>query len=502
MIKVLLADDNRFALEHVAGLVDWKKLGYSLVGMASDGLDAWTQFCRYAPDVVIADVQMPGIDGRELARKIRETKPETVIIFLSSYDEFDYARAAIDLSVQDYILKQELDEQMMTEKLAEIKNLFEAKEAKRDKIRKNYLKQCFRTPPDELDEEVYEDIFPETYGVFFVEQDHVPEEITGFSGRGTGEADAGAVTETLKRNVMGLEYCVRTEPYRFICLCGRENLDRTVLEAKSALKDLWPATFSVIVLGEKTVLQCRRELEDEAYVFRQRYFDGNGVVLYADLCERPAAVYMDVQNRQWIQWRQRLKDSDQEQFPLLLDQIFRPVISGCDYDQFTYAVEQTCKVLEERSQKLPDPFSLYGEEMGGLTSARSILRWLKEKGAELLEAERSQQGADSEEIAKAMGYVYRGYTNPMLSVEEIAEYVGLSVNRLNDLFKKERGETVGRFLTRVRLEKAVDMLEHGKEKMSEIAAGAGYSSTSYFARVFRKYYGMSPQEYRKTRRIR
>ena len=502
MIKVLLADDNRFALEHVSSLVDWEKLGYSLVGMASDGLDAWTQFCRYVPDVVIADVQMPGIDGRELTRRIREAKAETVIIFLSSYDEFDYARAAIDLSVQDYILKQELDEQMMTEKLAEIKKLFEAKEAKRDKLRKNYLKQCFRTPLDELDEEVYEDIFPETYGVFFVEQDHLPEEFFGFSGCRTREADTGAVTEALGRDTMELEYCVRTEPYRFICLCGRECLEQAVLEAKSALKDLWPATFSVIVLGEKTVLQCRRELGDEAYVFQQRYFDGNDVVLYADLYERPAAVCLDVQRRQWMQWMQMLRDSDQEQFPLLLDQIFRPVISGCDYDQFMYGVKQTCKVLEERNQKLPAPFSLYGEEAGGLTSARSILRWLKEKGSELLEAERSQQGAVSEEIAKAMGYIYRRYTNPMLSVEEIAEYVELSVNRLNDLFKKERGETVGRFLTRVRLEKSADRLEHGKEKMTEIAAGVGYTSTSYFARVFRKYYGMSPQEYRKTRRTR
>ena len=117
MYRVMLADDNKFALEYFSQLVDWKKQGFELVNMSIDGVEAWNNFCHYEPDVVITDVEMPGIDGIELTEKIRAFRPETIIVFLSSYDEFDYARAAIDLNVKDYILKQELDAASLEKKL-------------------------------------------------------------------------------------------------------------------------------------------------------------------------------------------------------------------------------------------------------------------------------------------------------------------------------------------------------------------------------------------------
>lgn len=130
MITIMLADDNKFALKHFAGLVNWEEFGFELIDTAIDGIEAWHKFCRLSPDVVITDVQMPGMDGRELAKRIKRTKPDTVVIFLSSYDEFDYARSAIDLSVQEYILKQELDKKTLEKKLGEIRQMIQNKKEK------------------------------------------------------------------------------------------------------------------------------------------------------------------------------------------------------------------------------------------------------------------------------------------------------------------------------------------------------------------------------------
>ena len=130
-------------------------------------------------------------------------------------------------------------------------------------------------------------------------------------------------------------------------------------------------------------------------------------------------------------------------------------------------------------------------------SVRRIVRWLKEKVIEILEIRKKEQHFTSDAMERAVRFIYQEYKNSFLSVEGIAENAGLSVNRLNDLFKKEQGETVGKFLTKVRMEKARELLEKENEKIPDIVEQVGYSSPSYFAKVFRKMYDISPQEYRK-----
>ena len=113
MYKVMLAEDNKFALAHFVNMIKWEDFGFTLVSSAIDGIEAWEEFCKYSPDLVITDVQMPGLSGIEFAGKIKEKRQDTVVIFLSSYDEFDYARSAIDLNVREYILKQEFDFELL-----------------------------------------------------------------------------------------------------------------------------------------------------------------------------------------------------------------------------------------------------------------------------------------------------------------------------------------------------------------------------------------------------
>ena len=98
-------------------------------------------------------------------------------------------------------------------------------------------------------------------------------------------------------------------------------------------------------------------------------------------------------------------------------------------------------------------------------------------------------------LQAAEDFIYKEYGNPFLSVEDVAKKAGVSVNWLNDLFKKEQKETAGKFLTKVRMEKTKELLENGESKMGEIASKTGYNSASYWAKVFKKTYGLSPQEY-------
>ena len=90
MIRVLLADDNTVSLEYFSTLIDWEHYGFQVVSTAVDGEEALYEFHRLRPEVVITDIKMPTMTGIELAERIHETSPQTVVLFLSSYSEFTY----------------------------------------------------------------------------------------------------------------------------------------------------------------------------------------------------------------------------------------------------------------------------------------------------------------------------------------------------------------------------------------------------------------------------
>lgn len=494
MITIMLADDNKFALKHFAGLVNWEEFGFELIDTAIDGIEAWNKFCRLSPDVVITDVQMPGIDGRELAKRIKRTKPDTVVIFLSSYDEFDYARSAIDLSVQEYILKQELDKKTLEKKLGEIRQMIQNKKEKMRKMGQGHLINCFHTPLEDLDGAFYQDIFKESFGFVIFEQDHIPEILSKKSGYTTQEADHRTLLPKIQTDFPKIRYLIHIEPYRWLCFCeantDTEQLTDQVIryvEKESQIK------VSVILFPEPMcILKCRRAYEKTKFLIEQKYFDGSSAVMYAEMYEEPrqyAGGNLD-------EFKEAFEKEQEEQTLRALDQMFRPIMHRYDFQAFERAVEGVLDELEKETKKIYGNFELYDESIGELFSVRRIVRWLKGKITEILEMKSKEHHFTPNAMERAVRFIYQEYSNSLLSVEEIAEKAGLSVNRLNDLFKKEQGETVGRFLTRVRMSKAKELLDKG-EKIPDVSKKTGYGSTSYFARVFRKMYDISPQEYRR-----
>ena len=83
----------------------WKDLGIQLTATAADGNEAWEQIRKNPPDLLITDIRMPYMDGLELSKKARELNPNMVILIISAYDDFQYARTAMHLQAFDYILK-------------------------------------------------------------------------------------------------------------------------------------------------------------------------------------------------------------------------------------------------------------------------------------------------------------------------------------------------------------------------------------------------------------
>ena len=105
MLSLLLVDDEPLELKALKDHIDWEGMGIFQVLTAGNGRIAYEMVLEYAPDIVITDVHMPGVNGIELARKIHELNRKIKVIFLSGYDEFSYVKSAMQMGAMDYLLK-------------------------------------------------------------------------------------------------------------------------------------------------------------------------------------------------------------------------------------------------------------------------------------------------------------------------------------------------------------------------------------------------------------
>ena len=104
MYSVFLVDDEPIVLEGIRTKIDWDNSGFSFAGEATDGEIALSMIHELKPDILITDIKMPFMDGLQLAAAVKKIQPWIKIIILSGHDEFDYAKKAISIGIEDYLL--------------------------------------------------------------------------------------------------------------------------------------------------------------------------------------------------------------------------------------------------------------------------------------------------------------------------------------------------------------------------------------------------------------
>ncbi len=105
MYKLLVVDDEPLVRRGIVTLLDYEKLGISEIYEAVNGQEAFDLFVMHSPDIVLLDINLPKINGLELAKRIKTESPSVKIAMLTGYDYFDYALSALKIGVDDYILK-------------------------------------------------------------------------------------------------------------------------------------------------------------------------------------------------------------------------------------------------------------------------------------------------------------------------------------------------------------------------------------------------------------
>ena len=133
--KVLLVDDEEEVMDVIEHRICWKQMGFEVVGKAQNGVKALEISEKMQPDVVITDIKMPYMDGLELARNLKQDNPDVRILILTGFDEFEYAKEAVHLEIEEYILKP-VNAKELSDCLKRLKDVLDKEREEKLNIRK------------------------------------------------------------------------------------------------------------------------------------------------------------------------------------------------------------------------------------------------------------------------------------------------------------------------------------------------------------------------------
>ena len=139
MLRTFLVEDEVIIRENIKRMVPWEKYGFELVGEAADGEMALPLIRKSRPDILITDIKMPFMDGLTLSKLVKKEIPNIKIVILSGYDDFNYAKQAISIGVEDYLLKP-ITKNALLERLEEIRNHCEDEKHSRNIMRNSAWK--------------------------------------------------------------------------------------------------------------------------------------------------------------------------------------------------------------------------------------------------------------------------------------------------------------------------------------------------------------------------
>lgn len=156
-IRTMLVEDEKLVLQDILTIIDWETAGFSIVATAVNGKQGLTKFKETCPQLIITDIRMPVMDGLAMLSEIRKKNSQVMVLLLSAYEDFSYAKQAIRLDVEDYLIKAELTPTLIRQKLAAIRTQFCEKAAKDINSAKAKLQDFINSPvhqpadlPDQL----------------------------------------------------------------------------------------------------------------------------------------------------------------------------------------------------------------------------------------------------------------------------------------------------------------------------------------------------------------
>ena len=502
--KVMLVEDEELILEGIYNFIDWEELGLEVVYKAHNGEDAFGYLEQHSTDIIVTDIQMPVMDGLELLDKIRKDDKRVRFIILTGYDEFEYARKAIHLDVEDYILKP-ISEKKLLETLKFAKGKLDKMDSKMEApIDTEAGWNCFlRGSLSQEEAEKYLEILPK-----------IRDGITVYTGI------MKIKLETLKE--------IKLSDLLIECREMDTNLRVIYLSADSLLLFLYTEKGENEVCKLFASLQSQIEYKYDVLTFISL---SEGFRDYKNLPVHYKQM-MQLQNYLMIEGygslvTPRMIESRISEDITIDDASLRKKIFKKDKEAALNYIEDLFVNSIKKEAAIEDIFHMSLQIAMILQDIKSEYNLNKRKNMQnLMETINKIYHAEDlfilkavfiSEIIQIIDYLYEDdsqYTPVIkqiiaeveehyeqdMSLKTLSYKYHMNASYLGQIFQKEVGCSFAQYLSNKKNEVAKYMILNTNKRMNDIAKEVGYQDTSYFYRKFKQCYGVSPASLREMKR--
>lgn len=532
MLKIFLVEDEVVVREGIKNNIDWKAQGYDFCGEASDGELALPMIRKLKPDIVITDIKMPFMDGLVLSRLIKKEMPWIKIIILTGYEEFEFAKEAIKIGIEQYLLKPINGIELLKEvdalavkiedekKEREIREKYE-KEMEENSLyeRRNlfqYLVTGTKTVEEllELADKLEIDLSSIWYNIMLVQLrsfEHIQTEYSDTWMKIEQELNSLENNEHLlifDRNMEGWAVIFKGDSEEEMILRQKKYLE----DMKNILSEYEHIRyFAGIGIPVNRLRELPNSFEQASRLFAHRYFVKESFILDAQAAADQEEYLIkddfnihniDVKQIDRNKVREFLKLGEEEEIVYFVEEFFKDLendaMKSKIFRQYIVMDVYFCVVdfldglqVQKEEIKTPDVNSVVMQSTEEIMEyVVNIIRCaikLREKAAS------NRYGDIVDEI---LHYIENNYAKEELTLNVLAAHVNVSPNHLSMIFSQQTGRTFIKYLTDFRMNKAKELLRCTGKRSSEISAEVGYKDPHYFSYLFKKTQGMTPTQYR------
>ena len=522
MYSVFLVEDEVVVREGIRVSIPWESTNYALVGEAPDGEMALSILKDVKPDILVTDIRMPFMDGLALARLVKKAQPWIKIIILSGHDEFQYAREAISIGVEEYLLKP-VSAADMLKALDKVAQGIEEEKRKLDSIES--LKQQALSTADVLRERWLGNLV-------------------------TGEVDTADAIEKARAHgidlisrhyaVMIADFSIDGDDFRELA-----KANHTVLAYAAHAAE----TIAFSPGGDRVVLIVKgptpEAIEDAVYALAQglQYETGRNsrcsiAVGIGSAVERVGGIprsyaeavrsikFLSATGRSGIMGINDIHAINESDLMRLGSDPVADKLRYTSRGDVECLVEQYSAMIGDNPAKsgFIGYYLLYDiivaasaiiRELGGDLRAVFPVPLQQDKLAEIAGSqerfaaetrrivtavvecrEASGEGRYGGMVLKAKRYIDENFAKPGISLHSVASFVNVSPNHFSTVFSQESGESFIEYLTCVRIDRAKRLLISTQMKSADIAYEVGFNDPHYFSFIFKKNTGMTPRDFR------
>lgn len=491
MYRILVVDDEKFIRKSICNRMKWERFGIEVAGEAANGQEALERIGQVHPQIVLADIRMPVMDGIAFIGEAKRRYPQVHYIIMSAYNDFEYAKRAIQLGVEDYILKP-----VKTSELEAVLDRI-VHELNQKRLTSHLLQPVGRgtdaVQPPFLGAQI-------AILAFYVDCEEE-----------TGRRMEEAMREALERTEEGgILYYLENFSMGDCCLFLINGDHLTEETARKLVEAVWDCLGDIEGVAALSEVMEKDKMRQAAasclrLLARKLFYPERKILTVRQRADEGKAKKRQQQLREEMNYLHRqdaAESAAQMENGLLhvVDLLVNRENSIGTIEKFIAEILILLRKISEKAVDEEDYFILFH----GVQGRNDLLRYQTEKELKcrLQEVIRNcfgmlSQQEDEDAVTSIRQYIRENYQSD-LNAAQIARKFYLNASYLSTLFKEKTGMNMGAYIEGVRMEKAKEFLQDTEWPVTDIAIRCGYSDSNYFAKVFKKYAGATPRQFRET----